>query len=82
MDKIFMLFLVSLYCGCGKPKPQFATDREYMSAGWHSCAMSVRNINGVKFICWSDSDCIYYSNTVEGVVFQKKKKSEVSNDKN
>jgi hypothetical protein len=74
MNKILTAFLISLCCGCGKSKPQFATDEEYKSKGWHSCAMAVRNINGVKFICWSDSDWEYYSNTVNGVVSRKEAK--------
>lgn len=72
MNRLITACLISLCCGCCKPKPQFATDEEYKSNGWHSCARAVMNINGVKFICWIDSDWIYYSNTVNGVVTIKK----------
>lgn len=72
MSRIITACLISLCCGCGKVKPKFATDEEYKSEGWYSCASAVRNINGVKFICWSDSYFIYYSNTVNGVVSRKK----------
>lgn len=72
MNRIITACLISLFCGCGKNKPQFATDEEYKGKNWYSCAVAVRDINGVKFICWSDFDCIYYSNTVNGVVSRKK----------
>lgn len=68
MSRIITACLISLCCGCGKVKPKFATDEEYKSEGWHSCARTVKNINGVKCVCWDDHYWNYTSNTVDGTV--------------